>query len=521
MSYLVQIFGTAMNEIRNIQLNKISAEIGIKFAKEMMYIICNMEYQEFKNNSETIINSIHKTLVGLDRINRWVIGNILSNMIEIILISFSLSSYLGRKYFLYTFVTYSVYLSISRKISLYREILFRDRKYADLASENKLIDIVNNIQTVKYFLGEKRESESYSNLISIVKGKDAKVMNSLALLNSTQSLILNSGIMLNMTSCVKDCLKGHMTPGDLFLLQGVFTQLMIPLHIIGVLMKELEDSKIHLNYGIKLKQKQQYHLTEKRNKKQFVYKQGLIEIKNVSFDYTKSSPVLKSLNAVFEPGKINCIMGESGQGKSTFFDLIYKLYSPQKGQIFIDSQDISQCNTESVRKNLTICPQNGYLFNESVEHNILYGNPSFPNTNMIKILDNVNLLSKLMRLKNKLQTNVGTLGGKLSGGERQRIVFARSLIKKGNIILLDEPTSNLDTQNENAIFDLIRKISKQNKTVIISAHKLSTIAKCDKIFILIKGEIKESGSHEELMLKKGYYYTIVTKQTAIESIKLH
>lgn len=521
MSYLVQIIGTALTEIRNIQLNKISAEIGVKFAKEMMYIICNMEYKEFKNNSETIINSIHKTLVGLDRINRWVIGNILSNLIEITLISFSLSSYLGRKYFLFTFITYGIYISISRRISLHREKLFRERKRADLASENKLIDIVNNIQTVKYFSGEYREAESYSKLISIVKDKDTQVLNSLALLNSTQSMILNSGIMFNITACVRDCLKGKMTPGDLFLLQGVFTQLMLPLHIIGVLMKELEESKIHLNYGIKLQQKRQLQLENNMNKKQFKYKQGLIEMKNVSFDYSKNASVLKGMNAIFEPGKINCVMGESGQGKSTLFDLIYKLFSPKEGQIFIDGQDIFQCNTESVRKHLTICPQNGYLFNESIKHNILYGNPSLSDNDLIEALENVNLFTKIMKLKNKWLANVGTLGGKLSGGERQRLIFARSLIKNGDIILLDEPTSNLDAQNENDVFDLIRKTSGKKKTVIICAHKLSTIAKCDKIFMLNKGEIKECGSHEELMLMKGNYYNIITKQTAIDSLKLH
>jgi ABC-type multidrug transport system fused ATPase/permease subunit len=167
---------------------------------------------------------------------------------------------------------------------------------------------------------------------------------------------------------------------------------------------------------------------------------------------------------------MNAIVGHSGQGKSTLFNLLYKLYDPMNGKILVDNQDISRVETDSFRNHLSICPQNGHLFNESIYYNLLYGNLNASFEEIQKITQDVNISSKINSLTDKFDTNVGTLGSKLSGGERQRLLLARAFIKNSEIVLLDEPTSNLDNVNENIILNYIHKI-KRNKTILITAHR--------------------------------------------------
>lgn len=520
LTYLSKFLSSIVNEYRNFQLVKLGSDISIKFSKETINYLNQISYSEFKENSENIINSINKTKDRLDRINRFLLGNVISNSIEAVMISMSLYKLLGKKYLLTTLAGYYFYMVYSKKLARIRQKYFKERYFAELHSENKFNDIVNNIQTVKYFQGEKKESLNYSNLVKIVRKKDELVSKSLSFLNGGQNFILNASIMVNMLNCIKDVINKKLTPGDLFMLQGLFTQLMFPLHIMGFLMREFDETRTQLQYGIDIqKRKEQLdkQIIEKKNKVEntFVYRNGEVKFENVSFSYNKGVPVLNKINATFQPGIINCIVGESGQGKSTMFDLVYKMFTPSSGRILIDGQDISKLDTDSIRKYLTICPQNGHLFNESVQYNVLYGlDKETPEkiSKMKKLLKLVNLHNKIKTMPQSYLTNVGTLGSKLSGGEKQRILFSRALLRdQAKIILLDETTSNLDSKNELLIYDLINNSLSSNKTIIITAHKLTTMKNADKIFVLEKGTFKEIGNHYELMEKKGIYYNMVMK----------
>ena len=199
------------------------------------------------------------------------------------------------------------------------------------------------------------------------------------------------------------------------------------------------------------------------------------------------------------------------------FKIQYKLYQPTSGQILIDGQDLSTLDEESFRNYLTIVPQNGLLFNDSILYNIKYGNSDSNLEDIENIAKKVNIYYKILSLDKKFDAEVGTLGQKLSGGERQRILLARSLIKESKILLLDEPTSNLDNENEKLIMDFIFE-NKENKTVLISAHKLNTIARCDKIYVLNEGKFVEIGTHEELISNPGsYYYDLYYTMSKAES----
>lgn len=467
---LTRIVGVAIQEYRQILLNKVSNGAIVDFSKDMMNYLMKLEYHVFKTNSEFVMNSFNKSLQGIERLNRFVLGNIMSNVAEITIISIMLYTLLGPKYFINTILTYLFYMFVTRKISNYRQSLLQDKWKAEINSENKLFDIIYNIDTVKYFQREEGESEKYANIIKGVRQKDQKATSSLSILNSSQNLIISTGMVVNLCMGVYDCFYGTLTPGDLVMLQAIFTQIMMPLNFMGMLMREVDETRVNLKYAIEMIYKKEEIKKTNTQKQLFIFNGGKIEFKNVSFGFTENNQILSNLNATFQPGSLNAIVGQSGQGKSTLFNLIYKLYEPNSGKIIIDDQDINEVDLDSYRKYLTICPQNGNLFNDSVLYNIQYGNVNSSQDEVDKITKNVNIYNKIIGLEEKFLTSVGSLGSKLSGGEKQRLLLARSFMKNANIVLLDEPTSNLDSYNESIVLRYLMKI-KDNKTILINAHK--------------------------------------------------
>ena len=170
----------------------------------------------------------------------------------------------------------------------------------------------------------------------------------------------------------------------------------------------------------------------------------------------------------------------------------------------INDQNIQNLN-ENYRDIISICPQNGTLFNESIIYNLKYSNPDATDDQVYKICEELGIYDKIMSFEKGFNSSVGTLGNKLSGGEKQRVLLARSLLKKSSILILDEPTSNLDSNNEQKVMNLLDTI-KYEKTIIICSHKLNTLNKCNTILVLNEGEIIEKGSHNDLISNENSHY---------------
>ncbi|CAG8451616.1 23192_t:CDS:2 [Gigaspora rosea] len=227
---------------------------------------------------------------------------------------------------------------------------------------------------------------------------------------------------------------------------------------------------------------------------------GHIQLKNINFVYP-TRPNVKTLSDIsldVEPGSIVALVGSSGSGKSTIISLILRFYDPISGGIFLDGRDIRSFNLTWLRRQISLVSQEPVLFKTSISKNM------------------VNAHDFIMNLPDKYETMVGERGILLSGGQKQRIVIARAIIKDPKILLLDEATSALDTQNENIVQNALNKVSK-NRTTIIIAHRLSTIRNATNIFVMDKGVIVESGTHKELIDKKGFY----SKLVEIQQIKQH
>jgi len=231
---------------------------------------------------------------------------------------------------------------------------------------------------------------------------------------------------------------------------------------------------------------------------------GHIRFECVSFAYRDSNPVLKNISFEIKPGQMAAIVGLTGAGKTTLVSLIPRFYDPTGGRITIDGIDIKQMQLKSLRNSISIVLQEPILFSSSIEENISYGRPNASQAQIIEAAKAAQAHDFIIRMPDRYRTLVGDGGGRLSGGERQRIAIARAILKDAPILILDEPTSSLDSRAEGRVFQALRTMAA-GRTMIVIAHRLSTVRGADKIIVLDGGEVIGEGPHEELLLKVDLY----------------
>jgi len=237
---------------------------------------------------------------------------------------------------------------------------------------------------------------------------------------------------------------------------------------------------------------------------------GEITFQNVNFGYNETQ-VLKDINFQIKPNETVGFVGKSGQGKTTIFNLISKLYTINDGMILIDGININDLTENSIRKNISVITQNPYIFNLTIKENLKLANPNISDEELIEKCKLCALHDFIETLEKKYDSKVGENGVMLSGGQKQRLAIARALIKDSEIILLDEATSALDNETQDYIQESIRKISA-NFTILIIAHRLSTVVNCDKIIVMDEGRVIDIGKHEELIKRCEPYKKIYKKE---------
>lgn len=244
---------------------------------------------------------------------------------------------------------------------------------------------------------------------------------------------------------------------------------------------------------------------EKPNAKDLVVGPARVEFKNVVFSYAGGGPILKGVDLMAEGGQTTALVGQSGAGKSTIINLIPRFYDPAEGQILIDGQDIADVTKSSLRRQLAYVSQQPYMFEGTIRDNIRYGRPDATDTEIEEAAKLAYAHDFIVAQPEGYDTPVGENGMTLSGGQRQRLSIARALVRNAPILLLDEATSALDNESEAAVQKAL-ETAMRGRTVIVIAHRLSTVVKADKIVVMHEGLVVEQGTHEELAQRKDGLY---------------
>lgn len=254
-------------------------------------------------------------------------------------------------------------------------------------------------------------------------------------------------------------------------------------------------------------------IKEKKNALELKDVKGKITFENVNFSYNPGVPVLKNISFEINPGEMVAFVGPTGVGKTTIMYLINRFFDPDSGSIKIDDIDIRDVTLKSLHENISMVLQDVFLFNGTIFENIAYGKENATLEEVIEAAKIAHAHEFIERLPKGYFTEIGERGIKLSGGQKQRLAIARAVLKNAPILILDEATSSVDTETESEIQKAINNLAG-TRTILIIAHRLSTVKRADKIIVLKDGEIVEIGSHEELMKKKGLYYKLCSVQFA-------
>ncbi|NEQ07493.1 MAG: ABC transporter ATP-binding protein [Moorea sp. SIO4E2] len=249
-----------------------------------------------------------------------------------------------------------------------------------------------------------------------------------------------------------------------------------------------------------------------------VNKINSFKFEKVNFEYQKGQPILKNITFDIKAGQNIAFVGNSGAGKTTITNLLFRLYNPKEGSIKINDIDISSLKIKSLRQALGVCSQDTLLFNTTIKENLKYGNLNATDREIIEACQLSHIHHFIETLPEKYETIVGERGIKLSGGQKQRLAIARAILKNPQILILDEATSHLDSESENIIQESLKTVA-EGRTTIIIAHRLSTVVNCDRIFVLNQGKIVEEGKHQELLKSQGIYYKLWHEQFRFDPIQ--
>jgi len=305
--------------------------------------------------------------------------------------------------------------------------------------------------------------------------------------------------------------KGTMSLGELLAISYIIGQMNSPVNQLVGFFRSLQDAKLSME---RLSEVQTHKTEEEQDKKTLsLHLSNGIKINDLSFQYEgpKSPFVLKDVNFTIPEGKITAIVGASGSGKTTLMKLLLRFYKPTKGKIVYNDDDILSLSPKNIRQNCGVVMQDGYIFSDTIERNIATGDTIIDKEKLKKSVQIANIESFIENLPLGFNTKIGAAGNGLSGGQRQRILIARAVYKNPSYIFFDEATSALDADNEKIIHDNLQEFFK-GKTVLIIAHRLSTVKNADQIIVLKNGEIVEKGNHTELVKNKADYFNLVKNQ---------
>ena len=499
----------ALTRLLSVEAQLLISKLRAKVQKQIL----SFPISYFDNNkSGALVSRIMsdvegvRNLIGTGLVQ--LFGGTLTAIISLILLI-----NISPKMTLFVLVPVLIFAVIAIKAFGYIRPIFRNRGVINAEVTGRLTETLNGVRVIKGFNAEKQEN------ISFEKGVDRLFQNVKKSLTATAIMTSSSALLLGLASVAIMGLGGMMiidntlTIGDFLsftLLLGFMIAPIVQISNIGSQLTEAFAGLDRTNEIMNLPTEandaiRTIHLPEIK---------GDIQFNNVSFSYEKGSEVVHEINFLAPQGSVTALVGTSGSGKSTIASLVASFITANSGTITVDGNDISKVNLESFRSQLGVVLQDDFLFEGTIRENILFARPDATEEQVLAAVKTAYIEEFTDRFDNGLDTVIGERGVKLSGGQRQRITIARAVLANPRILILDEATSNLDTESETLIQKSLTELMKGRTTFVI-AHRLSTIRQADQILVIEQGKISEQGKHEQLIDKKGRYFDLFTYQSRI------
>jgi len=455
---------------------------------------------------------IERGVKGVDFLLRFMLFSIGPLVLELLFVAAIFFFAFDARYLAVVVVTIAIYVWFTFKVTEWRVKLRREMNDQDTDANQKAIDSLLNFETVKYFGAEEREAARYDVAMQRYERAALLTSYSLAFLNFGQSFFITGGLVAVMVMAAMGVQDGTLTVGDFVMVNAYMIQITMPLNFLGTVYREIRQALVDMAEMFDLLE-QPAEITEKPGAQPLAVSGGEVVLEDVHFGYDPARPILKGLSLRVPAGQSVAIVGPSGSGKSTIGRLLFRFYDVNSGALRIDGQDVRDITLDSLHRAIGVVPQDTVLFNDTIRYNIAYGRDNATEADVIAAAKAAQIHDFILSLPEGYDTAVGERGLKLSGGEKQRVGIARTLLKNPPLLLLDEATSALDTETEREIQGALKRAA-EGRTVLMIAHRLSTVADADQIIVLEDGRIAEKGKHSKLLAKKGRYYSLWQRQAS-------
>ncbi|MDS9946100.1 MAG: ABC transporter ATP-binding protein/permease [Planktomarina sp.] len=440
---------------------------------------------------------------GVAFLLRFLLFSIGPLALQLVMITVALAAFYDARYVSVIAVAVIAYVWFTFVVTEWRVKIRKEMNDQDNDANQKAIDSLLNFETVKYFGAETREANRYDKAMAGYEVAALKTSYSLGVINIGQALIINSALVVVMIMSALEVSSGKASVGDFVTVNAFIMQVMMPLNFLGFVYRETRQALVDMSEMFSLLE-QPAEVLDKSGAPPLQIKGARIELRDVHFAYDPERKILKGVSLKVPAGKTLAIVGPSGSGKSTIGRLLFRFYDVSAGALLVDSQDVRDVTQASLHNAIGVVPQDTVLFNDTIYYNIAYGRADATQADIEAAAKAAQIHDFVTSLPLGYNTTVGERGLKLSGGEKQRVGIARTLLKNPPILLLDEATSALDTETEHDIQESLIAMG-QGRTVLIIAHRLSTVVHADQIVVLEQGKIVEQGSHDELLAKEGRY----------------
>ncbi|WP_422358543.1 ABC transporter ATP-binding protein [Reichenbachiella sp.] len=499
----------ALTRLLSVEAQHLIAQLRVKVQKQIIQLPINF-FDD--NKSGALVSRIMSDVEGVRNLVGTGLVQLFGGSLAAIL-SLVLLIRISPMMTLYVLVPVAIFGVISLKAFGYIRPIFRTRGKINAEVTGRLTETLNGIRVIKGFNAEEQEIKIFESGALRLYENVKKSLTSTALVTSSATFLLGlatAGIMgIGGYMIINDELTfGEFLSFTLYL--GFMIAPIVQMSNIGSQITEafagLDRTEEIMSMPTEDDNPERIHDMKRID--------GSVKFDQVSFAYEEEKNVIKEVSFEAQPGSVTALVGTSGSGKSTIAGLVASFISPQSGKILVDDVDLSTMTLSSYRNQLGVVLQDDFLFEGTIRENILFPRPGATDEQVQQAVKAAHVQEFTDRFEDGLDTVIGERGVKLSGGQRQRIAIARAVLADPRILILDEATSNLDTESESFIQESLKTLMKGRTTFVI-AHRLSTIKQADQILVIEQGQIAESGTHEELIAQEGRYFDLYTYQARI------